>query len=84
MQSGFENDDWLYNPNLYEHSGCVLQADGIGFEPEVFLRDTSLDAELILFHGRIGNGIFSTWFTSALIQGKSAYINFVQTEYKTA
>ncbi|HEX8197665.1 MAG TPA: hypothetical protein VF571_15835 [Pyrinomonadaceae bacterium] len=28
------------------------------------------------------NGILNTWFTSALIQGKSAYINFVQTEYK--
>jgi hypothetical protein len=54
MQPRFENDDWLYNPNLYGRTGCVLQADGIGFEPEAFLRDTTFDAKLILFHGKIG------------------------------
>jgi hypothetical protein len=50
----FEDDDWLYNPNLYGNTGCILQADGIGFEPEAFLRDTTFDAKLILFHGKIG------------------------------
>jgi len=50
----FENDDWLYNPNLYGRAGCLLQADGIGFEPEAFLQDTIFDAKLILFHGKIG------------------------------
>ncbi len=50
----FENDDWLYNPNLYGRVGCLLQADGSGFEPEAFLQDTIFDAKLILFHGKIG------------------------------
>ncbi len=54
MLPRFENDDWLYNPNLYERAGCVLQADGIGFEPEAFLQDTTFDAKSILFHGKIG------------------------------
>jgi len=54
MLPRFENDDWLYNPNLYGRAGCVLQADGIGFEPDAFLRDTTFDAKLILFHGKIG------------------------------
>jgi len=54
MQPRFENDSWLYNPNLYERAGCVLQADGIGFEPEIFLRHTTLDAELILYQGKLG------------------------------
>jgi len=54
MQSRFENDDWLYNPDLYESAGCVLQADGVGFEPEAFLRHTTLDKKLILFHGKLG------------------------------
>ncbi len=54
MLPRFENDDWLYNPNLYGSAGCVLQADGVGFEPEAFLKHTTLDAKLILFHGKIG------------------------------
>ncbi len=54
MQPRFENDEWLYNPNLYERTDCVLQANGIGFEPEAFLRHTTLDAKLILFHGKLG------------------------------
>jgi hypothetical protein len=32
----------------------VLQADGIGFEPEAFLQHTTFDAKLILFHGKLG------------------------------
>jgi len=54
MQSNFENDSWLYNPNLYRRAGCVLQADGIGFEPEAFLRHTTLDTKLILYQGKLG------------------------------
>jgi len=54
MESNFENDDWLYNPNLYRRSGCVLQADGIGFKPEEFLRQTTFDPKLILFRGKLG------------------------------
>ena len=50
----FEDDDWLYNPNLYGRAGCLLQADGIGFEPKAFLQDTIFDGKLILFHGKIG------------------------------
>ncbi len=48
-----QDDSWLYNPNLYG-PGCSLQADGIGFEPEVFLQRTTFDPNLILFHGKLG------------------------------
>lgn len=54
MEFNFENNEWLYNPNLYDHSGCVVQADGIGFEPEEFLRQTTFNPKLILFHGKLG------------------------------
>jgi len=54
MLPRFENDEWLYNPDLYERAGCVLQAAGIGFEPEIFLQHTTLDERFILFHGKIG------------------------------
>ncbi len=54
MQSRFENDSWLYNPKLFGRSGCVLQADGIGFEADEFLRQTSFDPQLILYHGKLG------------------------------
>ncbi len=54
MEYNFENNEWLYNPNLYRRSGCVLQADGIGFEPEEFLQQTTFDPKLILFHGKLG------------------------------
>jgi hypothetical protein len=37
-----EESSWLYNPNLYERPGCVLQADGTGFEPQAFLQQTTL------------------------------------------
>jgi hypothetical protein len=50
----FENDSWLYDPKLYERAGCVLQADGIGFDAEEFVRHTSFDPKLILYHGKIG------------------------------
>jgi hypothetical protein len=49
-----EESSWLYNPNLYEHPGCVLQADGTGFEPQAFLQQTTFDAKLIIFHGKLG------------------------------
>lgn len=48
-----EENSWLYNPHLYSH-GCALSADGIGFEPNSFLRETSFDPELIVFKGRMG------------------------------
>jgi hypothetical protein len=48
-----QNDSWLYNPNLYG-AGCSLQADGLGFEPEAFLRQTIFDLNLILFQGALG------------------------------
>ncbi len=48
-----QDDSWLYNPNLYG-AGCSLQADGIGFDPEVFLQQTTFDPNLILFHGELG------------------------------
>ncbi len=54
MQPRFENDSWLYNPKLYQRAGCVLQADGIGFEAEEFLRQASFDPKLILYHGKLG------------------------------
>ncbi len=54
MEYNFENNEWLYNPNLYRRSGCVLQVDGIGFEPEEFLRQTTFDPNLILFYGKLG------------------------------
>ncbi len=47
MQPRFENDSWLYNPKLYERAGCVLQADGIGFEAEDTIGD--------LIAGKSGN-----------------------------
>lgn len=49
-----QNDSWLNNPNLYGATGCSLQADGTGFEPEAFLRQTTFDPNLILFHGKLG------------------------------
>lgn len=48
-----QNDSWLYNPNLYG-VGCSLQADGVGFEPKVFLQQTTFDPNLILFQGELG------------------------------
>jgi hypothetical protein len=48
-----QNDCWLYNPNLYG-AGCSLQAAGIGFEPEVFLQQTTFDSNQILFQGKLG------------------------------
>jgi hypothetical protein len=54
MQSNFENDSRLYNPRLYRRSGCVLQADGIGFGAEEYLRQTSFDPKLILYWGKLG------------------------------
>ncbi|MDQ3181429.1 MAG: hypothetical protein M3Q33_13015 [Acidobacteriota bacterium] len=48
-----QDDSWLYNPNLYG-PGCSMQADGIGFAPEVFLRQTTFDSNLILFQGKLG------------------------------
>ncbi len=48
-----QDDSWLYNPNLYG-TGCSLQADGIGFEPQVFLQQTAFDSNSILFHGKLG------------------------------
>ncbi|MBA2619926.1 MAG: hypothetical protein H0U87_01860 [Acidobacteria bacterium] len=48
-----QDDSWLYNPNLYG-PGCSLQADGVGFEPKVFLQQTTFDSNLILFQGELG------------------------------
>lgn len=48
------DESWYNNPNLLERPGCVLQADGIGFEPEKFLAQTTFDLETILFHGKLG------------------------------
>lgn len=48
------DDNWYNNPNLYERPGCVLQADGTGFEPEAFLRQTTFEPEAILFYGKLG------------------------------
>lgn len=48
-----QDDGWLYNPNLYG-AGCSLQADGMGFEPEAFLRQTAFDSNLILHQGKLG------------------------------
>lgn len=48
-----QNDSWLYNSNLYG-AGCSLQANGIGFEPEVFLQQTTFGSNQILFHGKLG------------------------------
>lgn len=31
-----------------------MQGDGIGFEPEAFLQQTTFDSKLILFHGKLG------------------------------
>ena len=47
-----KDDSWLYNPNLYG-AGCSLQADGIGFDPKVFLQQTTFDPNLVLFHGEL-------------------------------
>ncbi len=48
-----EENSWLNNPHLYSH-GCALSADGIGFDPEFFLSETSFDPELIVFKGKMG------------------------------
>ena len=48
-----EEIHWSNNPNLFGH-GCVLSAYGIGFEPALFLSETSLDPELILYKGKMG------------------------------
>ncbi len=43
-------NNWTNNPNLYGPV-CALSASGAGFEPELFLRETSFPSELILFTG---------------------------------
>jgi len=49
-----EDTSWLYNPKLYQQSGCVFQAYGMNFKPEAFLQDTTFDSKLILYHGKLG------------------------------
>ena len=49
-----EDLDNLYNPNLYQRPGCILQACGTNFEPELFLMKTTFGSELILFKGKLG------------------------------
>lgn len=46
--------DNFYNPNLYQSAGCIFQAYGKGFEPELFLLDTTFDSKLVLFKGKLG------------------------------
>ncbi len=45
-----KENNWTNNPNLYG-PGCALSASGVGFEPELFLKETSFPPELILFTG---------------------------------
>jgi len=48
-----KENNWSNNPNLYGY-GCILNAYGIGFEPELFLDETTFDAKLIIFEGKSG------------------------------
>jgi hypothetical protein len=78
MESNFENDSWLYNPDLYRRAGCVLQADGIGFEPEAFLRHSTLDAKLILYQGKIG---FPDEFKLKMAEVEPSGLQFFETTF---
>ena len=48
-----EKGNWLNIRRLYA-PGCFLSASGIGFEPEVFLAQTSFYSKRILFKGKMG------------------------------
>ncbi len=78
MEFNFENNEWLYNPNLYGRSGCVLQADGIGFEPEEFLRQTTFNPKLILFHGKLG---FPEEFKLKMAEVEPSGLEFFETTF---
>ena len=74
----FENDGWLYDPKLYENTGCVLQADGIGFDAEEFLRHTSFDSKLVLYHGKIG---FPEEFKLKMAEVDPSGLDFFETTF---
>ncbi|MDQ3666132.1 MAG: hypothetical protein M3410_05935 [Acidobacteriota bacterium] len=78
MQSRFENDSWLYNPKLYQRAGCVLQADGVGFEAEKFVRHTSFNPKLILYHEKIG---FPEEFKLKMAGVEPSGLDFLETTF---
>ena len=41
------------NPNLFRY-GCLLDAYGIDFEPEIFLSETTFYSKRILYQGKLG------------------------------
>ncbi len=78
MQSRFENDSWLYNPKLYQRAGCVLQATGISFDAEEFVRQTSFDPKLILYHEKIG---FPEEFKLKMAEVEPSGLDFFETTF---
>ena len=40
------------NPELYARPGCLLGANGMGFEPKAFLQKTTFDSKFRLHHGK--------------------------------
>ncbi len=74
----FENDSWLYNPKLYERAGCVLQADGVGFDAKEFLRQTSFDSKLILYNGKLG---FPEEFKLKMAEVKPSELDFFENTF---
>lgn len=49
-----ENLHNLYNPKVYETLGCLLQAYGTNFEPDVFLSESNFSQHEIQFRGTLG------------------------------
>lgn len=64
-------EELLNNPNLFRH-GCFLNAYGIGFEPELFLSETTFYLKRILFKGEMGMRTFK-WFGETRPREKVIY-----------
>jgi hypothetical protein len=48
-----EDNCLMNNPNIYGY-GCSISANGIGFEPELFLSQTIFPPDVITAYGKLG------------------------------